>query len=486
MVSVLKRKLVTALGGCTCVVGVEGREMGCCFGSNGGTEGDAGGRMLVMIFGIRGGVTERRWEAGSEDFFGAGREKDADVGIGAAGVGGALEVDGRGLGLGFSDRSKARPKGDIEGVKLGVKVGALGLSAGVVETVAFRLSTAAFVGKPLTVGEIVVPTEPVSWSGGAFDRGEGGLGFVAPNRGVEPMVSWLVDEEGNVVNEIVEVDAALVGVGTNPFDAAWPNGSGAGGDAAKEWTPCPTPLAIEGAVDDNEGSDIGVDVPLMSKRGASAPNAELDEVVENVPKGDGVPKTFGDVERVEKAEAGLGREEEVVKGTNAEAVGCGPKLDDGHWVASGLKDAGPEDKPSGACSSSPLSTSSMYSAALSSWSCPIPSTVETPSMISDMLKPPRIASMSSIASLPNNRSKMQATKYIMTTLPCSLRTFASLPKICMPSASTTRSEFFLMGALFRWTWSRKSVVSWNTGWEVICSGISSWRSFWSRIWISRW
>jgi hypothetical protein len=58
-VSVLVRKLDTALGGCMCVVGVEGREIGCCLDSNGGAASDAerGGRMLVMIFG-RGGVAE--------------------------------------------------------------------------------------------------------------------------------------------------------------------------------------------------------------------------------------------------------------------------------------------------------------------------------------------------------------------------------------------------------------------------------------------
>ena len=39
VVSVLLRKFETALGSCTCVVGVEGREIGCCLGSNGGPEG---------------------------------------------------------------------------------------------------------------------------------------------------------------------------------------------------------------------------------------------------------------------------------------------------------------------------------------------------------------------------------------------------------------------------------------------------------------
>jgi len=105
----------------------------------------------------------------------------------------------------------------------------------------------------------------------------------------------------------------------------------------------------------------------MPKIGAVTPNAEVDDVVENVPKGDWVPKTFGDVERLEKAEAGFEGEVEVVKGPNAESVGCVPKLDDGHWLASGLKDAELEDMlSSGSCSSSPPCTSSMYSSVSSS------------------------------------------------------------------------------------------------------------------------
>jgi hypothetical protein len=114
------------------------------------------------------------------------------VGIGGAGVGGALEVDGIGLGLGFADRSKVRPKGDIEGdwvdlgVNVGVNVDALGLSAGVVETVASRLGSVAFVGSPLTGGKIVVPIYPVSR---VFDGGEGGLRFVTSNTKLEVIVS---------------------------------------------------------------------------------------------------------------------------------------------------------------------------------------------------------------------------------------------------------------------------------------------------------
>jgi hypothetical protein len=116
--SVLLRKLDTALGGCTCVVGVEGREIGCCFGSSGGVKGDSGWGdwMLVMIFGRNGGVAECR-ATGDAGFFDvvAGKGKDKDEDIGGAGVGGALEVGGIGLGLGFADRSKGCSKGVIEG-----------------------------------------------------------------------------------------------------------------------------------------------------------------------------------------------------------------------------------------------------------------------------------------------------------------------------------------------------------------------------------
>lgn len=312
------------------------------------------------------------------------------VSIGGAGDGGALEVDGIRLGVGFADGSEVRPKGEIGGdcVDLGTNVGALILSASVVETVVSRLGSAAFTRKPLTGSDTVVSVDTGSRSKGAFDGGEGGLDFVISNRGVEPMVDGSVDG-GNVVDEVVEGEAALGGVATNALDVAELNGLGACDDTGKGC--CPNPFAIEGAVDDDEGSDEGPPTRVVVL------NAEVEEVVENVPKGDAVPKTFGDVERVEKAEVDFGKEEEI---------GCEPKLDGGHWVASGVNDTGPEDMPSsGSCSSS-----SMYSAALSSWSSAIPSTVETPSMISEILKPPRIASMSSMASLPNNRSKMHATK----------------------------------------------------------------------------
>ena len=201
----------------------------------------------------------------------------------------------------------------------------------------------------------------------------------------------------------------------------------------------------------------------MTKPGTAAPNTEVDEAVENVPKGDRVPNTLGDVASVEKAEVVFGRVD-AANGPNTEAVGCELKLDDGRCVTSGLKDAGPGEIPARCSFSSSASIgSSMYSSTLSSWSSAMPSTPETPSMMSEILNTPRIVSMSSIASLPNNRSKMQATKNIITTLPCSRRTLANLLKICIPSASTASSEFLLMGALFRCTWSRKSVVSWKTG-----------------------
>jgi hypothetical protein len=83
---------------------------------------------------------------------------------------------------------------------------------------------------------------------------------------------------------------------------------------------------------------------LIPKPGAVVPNADVVDVVEKVPKGDGVPKTFGDAESVEKAEAGFGRDVEVI-GPNAEAAGCELKWDDGHWVTSGLNDVGPGATP---------------------------------------------------------------------------------------------------------------------------------------------
>lgn len=110
---------------------------------------------------------------------------------------------------------------------------------------------------------------------------------------------------------------------------------------------------------DDEGNEGGTDDVLTPKTGADGPNAEVvDEEVENVPNGDGVPKTFGDAESVEKAEAGFG----IVEGPNVEAVGCEPKLDDGHWEASGLKNVGPDDTFSTASSSTSLPCiSSMHS-----------------------------------------------------------------------------------------------------------------------------
>jgi hypothetical protein len=101
-----------------CVVGVEGREIGCCLGSSGGVKDDAGWGdwMLVMIFGRSGVVAEVCREVGDIGFFDvvSSKEKEEEEDIGGAGVGGALEVGGIGLGLGFADRSKGRSKGGIE------------------------------------------------------------------------------------------------------------------------------------------------------------------------------------------------------------------------------------------------------------------------------------------------------------------------------------------------------------------------------------
>lgn len=177
-VSVLVRKFDTALGGCICVVGVEGREINRCLGSNGGKEDNAGGRCLTLVssFGTRGGVAECRSEAGGEGFSDVnGGKEDVDVvGTGGVGVGFALEDGAIELGLEFADCSEACPKEAIEGrVNPGVNVGALGLSAGITEAVTSRLGS-EFAGNRLVTGEIIA-ARPVSWGGGTFNGGEGGL-----------------------------------------------------------------------------------------------------------------------------------------------------------------------------------------------------------------------------------------------------------------------------------------------------------------------
>lgn len=188
-VSVFVRKFDTALGGCICVVGVEGREIGCCLGSGGGKEGDAGGcgLMFVRIFGS-GGVAEGRREVEGEDLLDADegwrQGEDVDVGTGGGGVGVASEADGIRLELEFADRSN----GGIEGgcwVNVGVNVGESMLSAGIAET-ASGLGPATFVGNPLVGGEIFVPT--CSPGVGTFNEGEGDLCFMS-NRKLEPLVS---------------------------------------------------------------------------------------------------------------------------------------------------------------------------------------------------------------------------------------------------------------------------------------------------------
>ena len=121
------------------------------------------------VFGV-----DTRW--GTE-----GAEEGTGVATGVARVCGVLRVGGIGLGLGLADRSKVHPKGDVDGdwVGLGVDVGALGLSAGVLKAVAV-----AFDGKPLIEGEVAVPTDLVSWDGAASS-----FGIVVLNRKLGPLVS---------------------------------------------------------------------------------------------------------------------------------------------------------------------------------------------------------------------------------------------------------------------------------------------------------
>lgn len=145
--------------GCTPRVGVEGRDIGWCFGNAGGTIGVAGlgcwnelDEVSVLIFGSVGGVVDFRWLNGELGFFEdeEGTEKDPDA-DNIEGVGGALEVSGIGLGLGFEDRWKIFLNGDNEGdgATVGVNIDALGLSVGAAEA---EDAPAAFEEKPLTSG----------------------------------------------------------------------------------------------------------------------------------------------------------------------------------------------------------------------------------------------------------------------------------------------------------------------------------------------
>lgn len=134
-------------------------------------------------------------------------------------------------------------------------------------------------------------------------------------------------------------------------------------------------------------------------------NAEL-------PKGEGVPKTFGVVAIVEKAETGLigGAAGGGADGRfpNAEAVGCGPKVVDNHSVPLGFSGAGAAREGSFvSCCSSSSSVSSCISSSM--W-CSYPPSDEIPSIISGISRFPRIASISSIASFPKRRSRIQATR----------------------------------------------------------------------------
>lgn len=213
---------------------------------------------------------------------------------------------------------------------------------------------------------------------------------------------------------------------------------------------------------------------------------DTDGVVENV-----VPNGFGVVLIVENADTdGAKVVLAVVAAPNQEDVAVVPKTGVGakaEFAAGAETNVGAAElvaaaagvvmlTTSGSSSSSSSSStiaSSASSPSSSALSASSPPPVEIPSIISGILKSPLIPSILSMASTPNSLSKIHATRYIMTTLPCSLRTFASFPNIFIPSASTTSGEVLLMGALLRWTCRRKSVVSLNTGWDVMCSGTSS-------------
>ena len=186
-----------------------------------------------------------------------------------------------------------------------------------------------------------------------------------------------------------------------------------------------------------------------------------------MPNIDGVLKTLGVETNPANADLATGGAVDV----GIDVEGCQVAVDDNQLFEFGLSGVGVETcggSFSSSCQSS-ASISSISSISLSYASV----LVDMPSMTSEIVNSPRIPSISSTVSLPNSLSRIQATRYIITILPCSPSTAANRPKIAIASASTTKGEVLLIGALFCWTCRRKSVVSLKTGWEVIWSGISS-------------
>jgi hypothetical protein len=199
-------------------------------------------------------------------------------------------------------------------------------------------------------------------------------------------------------------------------------------------------------------SSIGLDEP---------PNTELeveDDGNADLPNIDDVLKTLGVDARPENTDtagvmspvmAGEG-DVDVSAGENSsttvDVVGLDPKVVDDHSIVLGLR-GGAVPGALTTCPSSSTTISESECSAAPFVKTPSSPDTEIPSMISGIDKSPRIASISSMVSFPNNRSRIQATRYIMTTLPCSLRTAASSMNICMHSSSTTRGEILLIGAL---------------------------------------
>lgn len=241
------------------------------------------------------------------------------------------------------------------------------------------LNGVGFVDRPAPKGEEL---EPWLDTDGGFGDGELVVGFFFDRSESTLKTSGLVNPNGLGVAEAEGAkpftDEVVVGAGGVAFDVA----------------------------DGAPNTDV-----VVSRKPApeAVVNAEL-------PKGEGVPKTFGVVAIVEKAETGLigGAAGGGAGGgfPNAEAVGCGPKLVDNHSVPLGFSGAGAaRDSSLVSCCSSSSSISSCISSCISSsmW-CSYPPSDEIPSMISGISKFPRIASMSSIASFPKRRSRIQATR----------------------------------------------------------------------------
>lgn len=134
----------------------------------------------------------------------------------------------------------------------------------------------------------------------------------------------------------------------------------------------------------------------------------------------------------------------------------------------------------------------------SQWSCssaPYKSPLgDIPSIISGILIPPLMPSISSIVSFPKTYSSIHAMRNTIAPLPVPspplsrscLSTLTSSPKTAIPAASTRSCDALLMGAEQRCTSVRNRSVRTYTGCSDIHCGSASARARWSRMFVRRW